>query len=51
MYIEHNPHDKNYPYIIRGSWDQDIYTTEYELRKLREDIDKILGDIEESKKE
>lgn len=42
LYIEKTT-DKNYPFTIHGSWNDKVYTTEKELRKLAETIIEMFG--------
>ena len=42
MYIEVNKYDKRYPYTISVSWGGKVYMTEEGLKKLQEEIKKVL---------
>jgi hypothetical protein len=42
MYIEVNKYDKHYPYTISDSWGGRVYMTEEGLKKLQEEIKKVL---------
>jgi hypothetical protein len=44
IYIEKNPNDSLYPYIIFGCWEQKMYLTEKDLEKLKKEIEKIIVD-------
>ena len=44
MYIEKNPNDSLYPYIICGGWGDKVYVTEKNLEELKKEIEKIIVD-------
>ena len=44
LYIEKNPNDSLYPYIIYGEWDSKMYVTEKNLEELKKEIEKIIVD-------
>lgn len=41
-YLQENPSDKSYPYIIRDGWDGKCYMTREGLEKLLKEIEKAL---------
>ena len=42
MYIDVNKYDKRYPYTISDAWGGKVYMTEEGLKKLQEEIKKVL---------
>ena len=42
MRIEKNEYDKLYPYTIKGSWGDEVYCDEENLKELKKEIEKIL---------
>ena len=42
MYIEVNKYDKRYPYTISDAWGGKVCMTEEGLKKLQEEIKKVL---------
>ena len=44
MYIEKNPNDKNFPFIIGNSWNETISCTRADLEQLKGLIAKALGE-------
>ena len=42
MYIDANKYDKHYPYTISDAWGGKVYMTEEGLKKLQEEIKKVL---------
>lgn len=42
-YIDCNPNDKKYPYTISDAWGGKVYMTEESLKKLQEEIKKVLN--------
>ena len=42
MRIEYNEYDKGYPYTIYGGWGDKVYCNLDGLRKLKNEINKIL---------
>ena len=47
MRIEYNEYDKGYPYTIYGGWGDKVYCSLEDLKKIKNEINKILR---ESKK-
>lgn len=42
MRIEKNNYDKLYPYTIKGSWGDEVYCNEKDLKELKKIIETIL---------
>ncbi len=42
IYITKNDYDKSYPYTLEGGWGGKIYCDEEDLKKLKENLEKML---------
>jgi hypothetical protein len=42
IYISKNDFYKSYPYTLEGGWSGKIFCSEEELKKLKEDLEKML---------
>lgn len=51
MRIEYNDHDKNYPYTIYGGWGDKVYCSLNGLKELKNEINKILKEEENKKRD
>lgn len=42
IYISKNDYDKSYPYTLEDAWGGKIYCSEEDLKKLKENLEKML---------
>lgn len=49
MQIERDKYDKNYPFKISNSWEQEVSCTLADLKELKKQINKILAEEKQKK--